>query len=365
MKKLCLIHQKKVAEHDFGPSHPLRADRLALHVQQLRNEKLVDRLGLSIIDDELELSDEDILAAHDQSLLDEIKQLSLEGGWLDGDTPVPLGTYERTKLQAGGLLYGFEAVLKGQYDRALQNLAFGGHHAMRRHGRITFGFCYFNQEAIVIRRLQREKKLDKALILDCDCHHGNGIQDIFYDDPSVLYISLHQDPQTLYPSVMGYVEETGEGRGKGYNVNVPLPPGTKRNSYLMALSEIFPPLAEEFSPETILFNINGDTHFMDPLTGLALDLNTYPKATQVANRVANEVCGGRMVSETAGGYDPKVAISCACAVTAALAEDEDYRAEDPYGDREDEAPHVTDQVKRVISAVKERHAPYWRCFRAM
>ena len=107
MKKLCLIHQKKVAEHDFGPSHPLRADRLALHVQQLRNEKLVDRLGLSIIDDELEVSDEDILAAHDQSLLDEIKQLSLEGGWLDGDTPVPLGTYERTKLQAGGLLYGY------------------------------------------------------------------------------------------------------------------------------------------------------------------------------------------------------------------------------------------------------------------
>lgn len=160
MKKICLIYQKKVAEHDFGPSHPLRADRLALFVQQLHNDKLVDRLGLSIVDDELEVSDEDILAAHEQSLLDEIKQLSEEGGWLDSDTPVPLGTYEHTKLQAGGLLYGFEAVLKGQYDRALQNLAFGGHHAMRRHGRITFGFCYFNQEAIVINRLQREKKLE-------------------------------------------------------------------------------------------------------------------------------------------------------------------------------------------------------------
>ena len=86
MKKLCLIYQKKVAEHDFGPSHPLRADRLALYVQQLHNDRLVDRLGLSIVDDELEVSDEDILAAHEQSLLDQIKQLSVEGGWLDGDT---------------------------------------------------------------------------------------------------------------------------------------------------------------------------------------------------------------------------------------------------------------------------------------
>lgn len=117
---------------------------------------------------------------------------------------------------------------------------------------------------------------------------------------------------------MGYVEETGEGRGKGYNVNVPLPPGTTRNSYLEAFSEVFPPLAAEFSPDIILFIINGDTHFMDPLTGLALDLNTYPIATDMANKVANEICGGRMVSETAGGYDPKVAISCACAITAAL-----------------------------------------------
>lgn len=268
MKRIGLIYQEKVAEHDFGPTHPLRKERLTLYLDKLRQDRLTELLGLSIVDPDREVSDEEVLTAHDISLLNQLKALSAQSGQLDADTPVPVGTYQRAKLQAGGLLYGAEMVMQGKWDRALQLVAFGGHHAMRRHEFITFGFCYLNQEAIVLRSLQKHGYINKALVLDCDCHHGNGIQDIFYTDPTVLYISLHQDPHTLYPGAMGFIGEIGEGAGKGYNVNVPLPPHTTCSSYLHALGEIFPPLAREFQPDLILFIINADTHFRDPLTNM-------------------------------------------------------------------------------------------------
>ena len=256
MKKLCIILQEEVIQHDFGPGHPVRRERFQLYLDRLRKDNLIKSLGISILDPDLKVNDEDILRAHDQSLLDTIKQLSENGGRLDGDTPVPKGTYERAKLQAGGLFHGAHLILKGEFDRALQPVAFGGHHAMRRHGLTTFGFCYFNQEAVVVRKLQKEGLVNKVMILDCDCHHGNGIEDIFYTDPTVLYMSFHQDPRTLYPGSMGFTEETGEGAGQGYNINIPLPPRTTRKSYLRALTEIFPPVAFEFKPDLLIFIIN-------------------------------------------------------------------------------------------------------------
>jgi acetoin utilization deacetylase AcuC-like enzyme len=252
--------------------------------------------------------------------------------------------------------------MEGEFDRVLQLVAFGGHHAMRRHGEITFGFCYLNQEAIVLRSLQARGYIRKALILDCDCHHGNGIQDIFYDDPTVLYISLHQDPRTLYPGVMGFIEEIGEGAGRGYNVNLPLPPHTTCASYLQALSEIFPPLAREFQPDLLLFIINADTHFRDPLTSMGLDLACYPQIARLAARVAEEVCGGRMLVELGGGYDVQVAVNSACWITACLAGYEGYQVEDPYGSPGAELPSVTTRVHQVLQEAKRLLSAQWRCF---
>lgn len=359
-KRLCLIYQEEVAKHSFGPTHPLRPERLTLYLNRLHQDGLIERLGISILDPDIEVSDEEVLAVHDISLVNQLRYLSLFGGQLDADTPVPIGTYKRAKLQAGGFLYGAELVLQGKFGRALQMGAFGGHHAMRRHGRITFGFCYLNQEAIVIRSLQKRGYIKKALILDCDCHHGNGIQDIFYDDPSVLYISLHQDPRTLYPGIMGFIGEVGEGAGKGYNVNIPLPPRTAGKSYLHALSAIFPPLAYEFKPDIILFIINADTHFRDPLTNMGLDLSCYPLITDLVVKIAKEVCGGKMLVKLGGGYNVEVAVTSACWITARLAEYYEYQPQDPYGPAPEEPLWVTQRVEQVIAEVKRALCPYWQ-----
>lgn len=362
MKKVWIIFQEEVAEHDFGPAHPVRKERLTLYIDRLRSSGLLDKLGIEVVSPEVKVSEEDILAVHDQSLLDTIKKMSETGGILDADTPVPRGTYERARLQAGGLLYAGQAILEGKCDRSIQLMAFGGHHAMRRHEWITFGFCYFNQEAIILRALQRQGYIKKALVIDCDCHHGNGIQDIFYDDPSILYISLHQDPSTLYPAVMGYAEEVGRDEGEGYNVNMPLPPRTTCPSYLRALEEIFPPLAREFQPDLILAIINGDTHFMDPLTNMGIDLPCYPRIARVISDLANELCGGKLLVELGGGYDLKVAASSSYSVTLALTEYDDFEIDDPYGTKE-ESTQLAKSVESVISQVKNIQSKYWRSFR--
>ena len=362
MKRLCVICQEKVSQHDFGPSHPVRKERFKLYLEKLHQDSLVDILGLSIIDPDWMVEEKDILEVHDQSLLETIKRLSIHGGALDADTPVPQGTYERAKLQAGGLLYGGQLVMQGKFDRAIQLVAFGGHHAMRQHGHISFGFCYFNQEAIVIRCLQKQGYVNKVLVLDCDCHHGNGIQDIFYGDPSVLYISLHQDPHTLYPGAMGFANEIGEGAGEGYNINIPLPPKTTCKSYMKALSEIFPPVAAEFKPDIILFIFNGDTHFMDPLTNLALDVSCYKAIADMVTGVANEVCAGKMLVEMGGGYDLDVATASSCYVTSRLAEYLEYRVDDPYGEPQEESASVTTSVDRLSSETKRMLSRWWRCF---
>lgn len=362
MKKLCIICQEKVIAHDFGPTHPVRRERFQLFLDKLRSDGLIDKLGLTILDPDVNVDDEDILRAHDRSLLEEIKRLSKTGGTLDADTPVPQGTFERTKLQAGGLLHGAHLILKGEYDRALQPVAFGGHHAMRQHGYVTFGFCYFNQEAIVIRKLQEEGLIKKALILDLDCHHGNGTQDIFYDDPTVLYMSLHQDPHTLYPAAYGFMEENGRGAGEGYNINVPLPPRTTCKSYLKALTEIFPPVAREFKPDLILYVFGGDTHFKDPLTDMALDIPCYGQMAEVVSGVANELCGGKLLAEIGGGYNIEAGTVASCYVTAKLAEYNDYAPKDPYGEPPAEPETNAVAVEQLISRLKSRLSKWWRCF---
>jgi len=362
MKKTCVICQEEVIQHDFGPSHPVRKERFQLYLDRMHRDKLVDILGISILDPDLKIDDEDILRAHDQSLLDTIKQLSATGGQLDADTPVPQGTYERAKLQAGGLLHGAHLIMQGEFDRAIQLVAFGGHHAMRRHGYITFGFCYFNQEAVVIRKLQEEGYVNRVLILDCDCHHGNGIQDIFYTDPTVLYMSLHQDPHTLYPGAMGFTDETGEGAGEGYNINLPLPPRTTCKSYLRVLTEIFPPVASEFKPDLLLFIFNGDTHFMDPLTNMALNIPCYGAITDAVSRAANEVCQGKMLVEMGGGYNLDVATAASCYVTSMLAEYLHYTVNDPYGEPEEESASISATVDQLLSQSKRILSKWWKCF---
>ena len=161
---------------------------------------------------------------------------------------------------------------------------------------------------------------------------------------------------------MGYAEEVGTGKGEGYNVNVPLPPGTTCPSYLRALEEIFPPLAREFQPDLVLAILNGDNHFMDPLTDMGIDLQCYAKIANVVSDVANELCGGRLLVELGGGYDLKVADSSSYSITLTLAGCDDFVLDDPYGTIQ-ESDQIAKRVENILTRVREIQAKYWRSFR--
>jgi acetoin utilization deacetylase AcuC-like enzyme len=364
MRRLALLRQKSLLEHDFGPGHPLRVkERFTLYFNLLKDKGILDLPGVMVIDPVYRASEEDILAVHDVSLLNLIKGLSERGGMLDADTPVPAGTYDRTLVQVGGKIYAGRAIMAGEFDRAVQCVAFGGHHATRAHFGFSFGFCYFNDEAIVVRHLQRHGIIKKAFILDCDAHHGNGIQEIFYDDPTVLYMSLHQDPRTLYPGT-GFVHEVGEGRGEGYTVNIPLPPGVDNENYLRAVCEIFPPLMHEFKPDILYFIVGADNYFADPLTNYGLTMEFYPKLTAEVLKVADDVCNGRVLIELGGGYNVEASARIFYLVTACAAGVERLDVEDVRPPPYLQAPQwISKNVDRTLNELKSILKKYWACFR--
>ena len=355
-RKTGILHREELLKHSFGAWHPFKGrERYEAYMKHLRDSGLLDRPNVRLVVTDLVASEEDLLAVHDRELLSAIKALSERGGWLDGDTPVPPGTYELALIQAGAVMQGCEMALKGGLEVAVQCAMFGGHHATKRHVGRSFGFCYFNQEAVAIRYLQRRGLARKVFVLDLDAHHGNGIHEIFYDDPSVLYMSLHQDPRTLYPGT-GRADEVGVGEGAGFTVNVPLPPGTSDDDYLKALRELFPPLVEAFKPDLLFVLLGADTYYSDPLTSLDLTMKAYLEASKLIASEANAVCGGRVMLELAGGYDVEATARAFYIATSVMAGVEDVDASDR------EAFHsswVSKRVDKVIEEVKRSLSPYW------
>ena len=162
------------------------------------------------------------------------------------------------------------------------------------------GFCLFNNVAIAARYLQRRHGLGHILVVDWDVHHGNGTQQIFYGDDSVLFVSLHQFP--LYPG-SGAVGEAGEGAGEGFTVNVPMPPGVGDEEYLAAFHAVVEPVAEQFAPEFVLISAGFDGHRDDPLSGLLLTERGYSVLTSILGGIADRFAGGRLAAVLEGGYN--------------------------------------------------------------
>ncbi|MEM4699750.1 MAG: histone deacetylase [Candidatus Nezhaarchaeales archaeon] len=356
MRRLGILHREELLGHSFGPWHPFKGrERYEAFMRHLKESGLLERPNVRVVVTDRVATEEDVLAVHDRELVSAVKFLSARGGWLDGDTPVPPGTYELALIQAGALMQGCEMIMRGELEVAVQCAMFGGHHATRRHVGKSFGFCYFNQEAVAVRSLQRSGLASRVFILDLDAHHGNGIHEIFYDDPTVFYMSLHQDPRTLYPGT-GRVEEVGEGEGRGFTANVPLPPGTSDDDYLYALRELFPPLAEAFRPDLLLVLLGADTYYNDPLTSMSLTMRAYLEASRLVARVADEVCGGRVALELAGGYDVEATGRAFYIATSVMAGVEDVDASDrePFRD-----PWVSRRVREVVERVRGALSPYW------
>lgn len=260
---------------------------------------------------------EEIALVHPHEYINRIKKDSespFGGDAGDGLSPFGTGSFEIALWAAGGAITAAEAVARGEVSNAYALIRPPGHHARVETG---MGFCIFANAAIAIRHIKKKFGIKKVAVLDWDVHHGNGTQSIFYEDPEVLTISLHQ--AGLFPPQSGEINEQGEGAGKGYAINVPLPAGSGNGAYLKALEEIAFPAIRKFEPEIIFVCSGFDAAMTDPLGRMIVTATGYREMTKKLLEVANEVCDGKIVMTHEGGYSPTYVPFCGLAVIETLA----------------------------------------------
>lgn len=301
--RAALIWDPRVIGYHFRPGHPFNPKRLELSVS------LLQELGLLGAETPMvaprPARDEELQLVHAPAYVEAVKRLSAEDAdrsearqWGLGteDTPLFRGMHEVTALVVGGTLRAAELVMSGQAKRAF-NLAGGLHHAHRAQ---ASGFCIYNDLAVAIAWMQREHGA-RVLYIDYDAHHGDGVQGLFYRDPEVLTLSLHETGRYLFPGT-GFVDELGEAEGYGYSLNVPLEPFTEDDSWLRLYAELLPKVAEAFAPDVIVLQNGCDGHVLDPLTHLRASTRLYEETVRLTVEVAERVCGGRIVATGGGGY---------------------------------------------------------------
>ena len=250
------------------------------------------------------------MRVHPDEYLARIKELSSgRGGDAGSETPFGNGSYEIAQLAAGGTIAAIDAVLDGTVANAYALVRPPGHHALADLG---MGFCIFANVAVGVRHAQAARGLGRVAVVDWDVHHGNGTQAIFWEDPSVLAISLHQDG--LYPSRSGLHEQVGESAGKGTTLNVPLPAGSGSGAYLAAVDQVVVPALEAFAPELIVIACGFDAGALDPLGRMLLAASAFGEMTGRLLDAADRICGGRLVASHEGGYSAGHVPFCGLAV---------------------------------------------------
>lgn len=296
-RRAVFLSSPKVWERGHGLCHPLKPERLRLTFELLEAYGAFKAPNVRVVEPEPADKD-DLTLFHTNEYIDAVKRLS-EGeigvphggyGFGPGDNPVFPGMYETASLKVGSSLMGAQLLIQDECDVAF-SYSGGLHHAGPGY---ASGFCVFNDAAVAIQWLI-ERGLRVAYV-DIDVHHGDGVQWAFFDTDRVLTISLHQDGRTLFPGT-GSIDEVGRGEGKGYSVNVPLPPGTGDESYLWTFREIVPPLLERFDPDIVVTQLGVDTHYKDPLAQFSLTTHGQQKLFQILSELAP-----RWLALGGGGY---------------------------------------------------------------
>ena len=331
-----LIWDDRFAIHDMGRGAiylPIEGlVEVDVHVDNTaritRTRNLIRCAGL---DDVLDVvgprgaSVDELARVHSLEHIQRMEEVSAAGGGDGGGgyTPMDGRSYGLALLSAGSALTALELVLGGQATNAHAMLRRSGHHAWRDSG---YGFCIFNNCAVVARAAQADFGVERVAIVDIDAHHGNGTEAIFLEDPSVLAISIHQDRS--FPVETGSVKTVGGGDAIGRNVNVNLPAGTGDPGYHYAIDRIVVPILRVFAPELIVVACGVDASLFDPLSRLGMTAAGFAGVAERLLTVAFDVCNGRLVSVQEGGYSHVYAPFCWLAIVETLAGLE--RHEDPY-----------------------------------
>jgi len=355
-ERVVITFDEKFEQYDLGEGHPFRGDRFA-NVRRFLEEQGLLSLSEVVLVEPQPASKEDLLRVHEENYVDLIFRLAEENKPYDVETPVSEEILEAALFIVGGAITCGESIYKEKAKRGI-SLGGGYHHAGRSYGG---GFCLFNDVAVLVEYLRSEYDVKRFLILDYDVHFGNGTSDIYYRDPTVLYVSLHQDPRTIYPGT-GFAWQIGEGKGEGYNVNVPLPPGTGDSTYLYALNEVFVPLAEEFKPEIIIANGGSDPHFADTLGNLRLTVKGFFNLSSKIREIAEKVCDGKLVLMPGSGYNPVILPLCWYALAAGVVGLEEIRVKDLCAPPKDPSS-CREKVENTISELIRLLRKHWTCFR--
>ena len=302
---MTLVYGDALMKHHLSDTHPLQPIRVKLTMEQIQSTGLIEHCHLvpprMATLDELEL-------VHAPAYVDLVQKLSdplqrgrlpreriVEAGFDSADNPVSDELHEGTALVAGATLVGAEAIASGSALHVFSP-AGGLHHAMRAR---ASGFCTYDDPAIACRWLK--DRGHRVAYIDVDVHHGDGVERIFYDDPDVLTISLHESGRYLFPGT-GFAEDAGSGRGKGSAVNLPYLPFTWDEPWLEGFDRVVPAMLRRFKPTVLVTQDGCDSHHLDPLAHLSGTTRIWPHVGRVFHELAHELCEGRWLALGGGGY---------------------------------------------------------------
>ena len=298
-----VVWDPAMTAYNFGHSHPMAPERMELTARLAGSLGLLDLDHVSVAAPSV-ATDEELGAVHSAEYVAAVRRVSadpdnpdLERGLGTEDDPAFAGMHEASARLAGGSLLAAAAILDGSAVRAV-NFGGGMHHASRER---ASGFCIYNDAALAIQRLL-DGGVQRVAYIDVDAHHGDGTQSIFWDDPRVLTISLHETGLTLFPGT-GFANEIGGPNAQGSAVNVALPAGTGDAGWLRAFHAIVPQLTGAFEPELIVSQHGCDSHRLDPLTHLNISVDGQREAATAIGNLAARYCDNRWISTGGGGYN--------------------------------------------------------------
>jgi acetoin utilization protein AcuC len=298
----CVVYDRSLTDYDFGSEHPMAPIRVDLTMLLAEALGVTGRGGLVVVP--APMADEDLLATvHTPRFIESVRRISADPTHIDlasgvgtEDTPAFRGVHEASAHIVGATVEAARRVWSGEVLHAA-NITGGLHHAMADH---ASGFCVYNDVAVAIRWLL-DNGAERVAYVDVDAHHGDGVESIFYDDPRVLTISLHETGQFLFPGT-GFPERNGGPGAEGTAVNVALPPGTGDAGWLRAFHAVVPQLVHSFGPDVLVTQQGCDSHTEDPLAHLMLTVDGHRASYQALHDLAHDVAGGRWVATGGGGY---------------------------------------------------------------
>ena len=349
--KVGFLWNQSLETFDFGTKHPIKVGRFQMVRDFLAANDFLSQPNVEIIKPE-PLSDELLRTVHAQNYLDAVRRMSETGeGEIAIDTPAFQGIYENASITSGASVTGVRAVATGTVNHFLSPTG-GFHHAKFEWGG---GFCIFNDVAAAVYVL-KSLGYQRILIADFDVHHGNGTQTYFYDDPGVMQISFHEDPEWMFPHD-GFIDDIGEEAGRGYNVNMHFPMDACDGVYKYAFDEIVPPLVEFFKPEFIIFLPGFDAHYRDRLAHLNLTTDLIRYIATYFHNAAHRFSNGQLGVLAGGGYTNdsfKWGIGVVMSVLSGFPY-EPPKQQPPYEDDEETWHIVRKDVEKVKALVFPEH----------